>query len=904
MLHVPGPSSSVDLSAAFNALSSATLIVDAMVAARPILYANPACAELTGYACEELSGRSLMWLAARDSDPLVQQDLRTALGASSAFTAEWMISRKDGASLWTRVAIRPVGGASPTQIIVTLDDITAFKRARESVRASEARLEVAIEEGDLSMWDWNVERDEVYYNDRWRASLGLDPQELLGLESLSDRLMLPTNDPALLARFEQHFHGTTADFEAEYPLPTKSGEPKWFHARVKVVRRSSAGAPQRVIGVLRDISAHKRNQWDTLEVERRWERAVHGTSDGLYDWDLNTGYVWYASRFREILGYAGEDFPDTFVAFQNALHPDDRALTLGKIRAHLENRRQLDVRCRVTTRSGAVIWCRMRGEAERDAAGRPLRLSGALSDISAQIDAEEALSRSQDFYSTILDSLPLYLAYADREERIMYANRMCQQFFAAPLGATRGRAVSDIMGDRGNGAVVSYVREALCGNTVEGRGRLCDAEGRAFDLEAVFIPHRDESGAVQGCFVAARDVTEKRQLEAELRQSQKLEAVGRLTGGVAHDFNNLLSVIIGNMQLLARSLRESPRLLGQAQTALNAAMRGAELTRRLLAFARQQVLEPKIVDPNLLLTGMYELLRRTLTGDGDIEIRQKLDPAVWRARVDPGLLENAVLNLLINARDAMPQGGLITITTRNLIVDERAPREEAIAPGEYTVLEVADTGVGMSPEVAKRAFEPFFTTKDVGKGSGLGLSMVYGFVRQSGGQVHITSAPDHGTTVHLYFPRAVSGAETTKPDGEAVGELPRGRETLLVVEDDVEVRMTAVEILRMLGYRVLEASNGRQALEQFLRHPEIALAFCDVMLPGGLLGPQLVQKLREHRPQLKVVMTSGFSESGVMSHGVLDGSIELLLKPYRVEDLARRIRAKLDGNEEMKRVQA
>ena len=211
----------------------------------------------------------------------------------------------------------------------------------------------------------------------------------------------------------------------------------------------------------------------------------------------------------------------------------------------------------------------------------------------------------------------------------------------------------------------------------------------------------------------------------------------------------------------------------------------------------------------------------------------------------------------------------------------------------------------MSPEVAKRAFEPFFTTKDVGKGSGLGLSMVYGFVRQSGGHVHITSAPDHGTTVHLYFPRAVSGAETREASTvSAVGELPRGRETLLVVEDNAEVRTTAVEILRMLGYRVLEASNGRQALEQFLRHPEIALVFSDVMLPGGLLGPQLVQKLREHRPELKVLMTSGFSESGVMSRGVLDGSIELLPKPYRVEDLARRIRAKLDGNEEMKRVQA
>jgi PAS domain S-box-containing protein len=555
------------------------------------------------------------------------------------------------------------------------------------------------------------------------------------------------------------------------------------------------------------------------------------------------------------------------------------------------------VRCRVTTRSGAVIWCRLRGEAERDAAGRPLRLSGALSDVSAQIDAEEALRRSQDFYSTILDALPLHLAYADRDERIVYANRSCQQFFAASLAENRGRLVKDVIGEGVYGVVGPYLREALQGRTVEGRGRLHDAESRVFDLDAMFIPHRDESGAIQGCFVAARDVTEKRQLEAALRQSQKLEAVGRLTGGVAHDFNNLLSVIIGNMQLLARALRESPPLLRQTEAALSAATRGAELTRRLLAFARQHALEPKTLDLNGLLTGMYELIRRTLTGD--IEIRQQLDAGLWRARVDPGLLENAVLNLVINARDAMPRGGLITITTRNLLVDERASREETIAPGEYTVLEVADTGAGMSPEVVKHAFEPFFTTKDVGKGSGLGLSMVYGFVRQSGGHVHITSAPDQGTTVHLYFPRVVSEETTATAEVESVGHLPRGLETLLVVEDNFEVRRTAVEILCMLGYRVLEAGSGRQALEQTLRHPEIALVFSDVMLPGGLLGPELVQKLREHRPQLKILMTSGFSESGV-----LDGSIELLPKPYRVEDLAHRIRAKLDGDEEVERVQA
>ncbi|MGH8175624.1 MAG: PAS domain S-box protein, partial [Steroidobacter sp.] len=894
--------SSSDLTAALDALNHATLIVEASAPERPILYVNPAFAELTGYAPQEVLERSLMLLAGRESDPIVQQDLRDALAAARPFTAEWIVHRKDGAPVWSRVSLRPMELAGAARIIITLEDISAFKRARESVRASEARLAVAMEASELSMWDWNVERDEVYYNDRWRESLGVEPRKLVERAALSDRLMLPANDPALLERFEQCFRGATPRFEAEYPLTTASGEPKWFLAHVTVVRRAPDGKAQRVIGVLRDISLRKRDQKEALDVERRWERAVRGTSDGLYDWDLLTGYVWYATRFREIVGYSGQGFPDTFQAFQNVLHPDDRTLVLGKIRAHLENRGRLDIRCRIATRGGAVIWCRLRGEAERDAAGRPLRLSGALSDISAQIDAEEALNRSQDFYGTILDSLPLFVAFADRDERVVYANRMFQDFFAAPLATSRGRIINDLIGADRYAVIGPYMGEALLGKTVEGQGRFRDASGRAFDLDAAFIPHRDESGEVQGCFVVARDMTEKRQLEAELRQSQKMEAVGRLTGGIAHDFNNLLSVIVGNMQLLARSLRESPRLLRQSETALKAAMRGAELTRRLLAFARQQVLEPKNLNLNEMIGGMYELLSRTLSRD--IEIRQQLDPDAWSAKVDPGQLENAVLNLVINARDAMPDGGLITIATRNVTLDERQSREEAMAPGEYSMLSVADTGTGMTPDIVKRAIEPFFTTKDVGKGSGLGLSMVYGFVRQSGGYVHIASAPGRGATVHLYFPRTLSCAESASLNPDVTADLPRGAETLLVVEDNVEVRMTAVEILRTLGYRVFEASNGRQAHERFMQHPDIALVFSDIMLPGGLLGLQLVQKLREHRPDLKVLMTSGFSESGIMSRGVLDGSIGLLPKPYRVEDLARQIRARLDSCEENKRGQA
>jgi PAS domain S-box-containing protein len=772
----------------------------------------------------------------------------------------------------------------------------------ESLRASEARLDIAMEASELSMWDWNVARDEVYYNDQWRTSIGVDPQVLLQREELSERLMLPSQDAAVLDQFEKHFHGAAPVFECEYRLPTTFGEPKWFLARAKVVRRDASGRALRVLGVLRDISGRKQSEQVSTDVQQRWERAVRGTSDGLYDWNLLTGHVWYAARFREIVGCGAADFPDTFNAFQNVLHADDRLRVLNKIRAHLENQVRLDMRCRVLTRSGGTLWCRLRGEAERDAAGRPLRLAGSVSDISAQIDAEEALSRSQSFYGTILDSLPLFISYADRDERVVYANRSFQDFLGVPLSDSRGRGISEVIGDKRYSTIAPYFREALQGRTVESQGRLRDQHGTPLDIEAIFLPHYDERGEVQGCFVAARDVTEKRLLEAELRQSQKMEAVGRLTGGLAHDFNNLLAVIVGNMQLLSRSLRETPRLLRLADTAMKAAMRGAELTRRLLAFARQQVLEPRVVDLNTLVAGMYELLRRSLTGD--IEIRQRLAPDIWASKVDPGQLENAVLNLVINARDAMPDGGVITLSTRNLTLEsDRTLGDGALRAGDYAVLEVADTGAGMTPETLKRVFEPFFTTKDVGKGSGLGLSMVYGFVRQSGGHVTIGSAPGEGTVVQLCFPRTWASVDQARADTGITLELPHGRETILVVEDNREVRSTAVDVLGSLGYRLLEASNGHQALEQSVQHPDIALVFSDVMLPGGLLGTHLANKLRERRPGLKVLMTSAFSDSAIMHRGILDGSMEVLTKPYRVEDLARRVRAILD-EQEAKRVPA
>jgi PAS domain S-box-containing protein len=412
----------------------------------------------------------------------------------------------------------------------------------------------------------------------------------------------------------------------------------------------------------------------------------------------------------------------------------------------------------------------------------------------------------------------------------------------------------------------------------------------------------------------ARDVTSEKAAQADLaqaqellRQAQKMEAVGQLTGGVAHDFNNLLQVILGSLDMLRRRLPEAAdeRTRRSLQAAAEAAKRGAVLTARLLAFSRRQTLDPKPVDPNKLVAGMSDLLRRSL-GEA-VRIETVLAGGLWRTCADPNQLENAVLNLAVNARDAMPdEGGRLTIETANTHLDERYAREAEIAPGQYVTIAVSDTGSGMSPEVASRAFEPFFTTKDVGQGTGLGLSQVYGFVKQSGGHVRIYSEPGQGTTVKIYLPRLREGAAAPgAPDADAGAKgdrglpLPAGKgETVLVVEDEESVRRSTADALRELGYRVLEADGAGAALGLLDAHGAgVDLLFTDVVMPGAN-GRRLADEARRRRPGLRVLFTTGYGRNAVIRDGgALDAGTQIIGKPFTVEELAGKLRAALGRRE-------
>lgn len=390
-----------------------------------------------------------------------------------------------------------------------------------------------------------------------------------------------------------------------------------------------------------------------------------------------------------------------------------------------------------------------------------------------------------------------------------------------------------------------------------------------------------------------KDLTERRALEEQYNHSQRLDAIGQLTGGIAHDFNNLLTVIIGNNELLEARLtnKDDLELLQEAQ---EAAELGAVLTERLLAFARRQPLEPKVVDLNELVLNLSELLRRTL-GEA-IDLSTILASDLWRSRVDPGQVENAVLNLALNARDAMQGSGRLTVETTNTVIDDAySAAEIGLDPGEYTLLTVSDTGSGMSAEHRERAFEPFFTTKETGRGSGLGLSMVYGFAKSSGGHASIYSERGVGTTINLFLPRDRSDiADADTGPASVTNEGGRG-ELILVVEDDDRVRRLSVTRLQELGYTTLEASDGPSALKVLETTPRVDMVFTDLVMPGGMSGHELIEKVKTIRPEVKVLMTSGYTEEFVRQASREGNGGAILRKPYRTADLATAIKRALES---------
>ena len=605
------------------------------------------------------------------------------------------------------------------------------------------------------------------------------------------------------------------------------------------------------------------------------------------------------------------------------IHPEDREATERKFRdAVASDVREYSVQYRIVRPSdGETRWISVKSTIERDQNGKAIRLVGAHTDVTDEVMAAQALRQSEERYRGLADQLAeLNATLAQRvEEKTRERDRIWNVSQDLLVVANRGGVWQTV-----NPAwtrTLGWSEAELLNRSSEwlehpDDGGITRAQVRKLGADDITVRfesrfrHRDGSyrwlswtgvSDSDHIYAVARDVTAEKAAaerlkatEEALRQSQKMEAVGQLTGGIAHDFNNLLTGIVGSLDLLQTRLNQGridnvARYINAAMTSAN---RAAALTHRLLAFARRQPLIPKGVDANALVVSLEDLLRRTIGETIDLEI--VASDELWGTLCDPNQLESALLNLAINARDAMPDGGKLTIATANARINSVTAETPALAPGDYICITVTDTGVGMSAEVAARAFDPFFTTKPIGQGTGLGLSMIYGFARQSNGHATIDSRLGQGTSVRLYLPRHHGDSVLEHASAVRAAEHAATGETVLVVEDEPVVRGVILEMLHDQGYRTLEAVDGPSGLRILRRDQRIDLLVTDVGLPG-MNGRQLADQALETRPDLKILFITGYAESVAISDGFLQPGMEMITKPFELDNLARRIRAMVSG---------
>jgi PAS domain S-box-containing protein len=864
-----------------------------------LLYANRTYVELWGYdSLDEVVGASI---TSHCVDPRVPARINATVEQRGQCTLEFAARRKDGSTFEALVSVRKSISESGEELYIgTALDLTHRKQAEAKLAEQKDLLEIILQQAAEAIVVCNAQDIPILINAaarRLALGSGRDDAEA-SPKFLWGKAYYPDGHPIPLQAWplQQALRGNTT-VGAEARVVRTDGS----YYDVLISAAPIRDRDQRIIGgvaIFSDITERKAMEEKLLYQLRLTRGITDSATDSIFVTDADGRTTFFNPEARRVFGFAAEEIIGK--ALHDTIHhhyQDGRPMPinecpLGRIHATGETVRDYED---VFFRKDGSTLSMSCSNALLESKGKRLGAVFFMRDITEQRRSELALRESAARLRAIVNAVPDVLLVLDEDGRYLEILSQPELLYTDPA-QIKGRLISEVLPADVAERALRVIRETLATRQPQGfEYELPIRKLGKRNFEARTAPLDGLPLGKPAVVLLARDITQHRSTEASLRHAQKMEAVGHLTGGVAHDFNNLLAVVLGNLELLAETLAD-PAQTELIQRALSAVERGTTLIRRLLTFSRQQPLQPVPVNLNALVTGMSDLLRRSL-GE-TIEVKTALANNLLPTLIDPGELESALLNLAVNARDAMPGGGQLTLETANRWLGEDMARKQSfqIEAGQYVMLAVTDTGCGMSPEVLEHAFEPFFTTKEVGQGSGLGLSMVYGLIKQSGGHIQIFSEVDRGTSIRIFLPAATAKAGAT-PEA-AAGEVslyPGQGQTVLVVEDEPQVRRLAVHMLQGLGYETLEADNAASALAVLEAAPRIVVLFTDVVLPGGKSGVELAQQALQERPDLIVLFTSGYTETHLAHFkGRPEGS-DFLSKPYRKAQLADKLYALLLG---------
>jgi PAS domain S-box-containing protein len=875
-----------------------------------VLYANKAACHAAPGACDP-AGR-IVTDVFRFADPSLLTTQTQAQAQAVPVTGAT-------STTWWDVTYTALDAPAPGAVLITATDVTHHETAKEAaateaatvIGETEARLRAVLLQIPAAMFIVEAPDGRVTFKSRLLDEvLGHpDPDMDRARATLRGWAVHKDGRPFDLADYPSRralFKGETVRAE---PMAFWRGDGKLIELEMYAGPvRNGSGDIVAAVAVAMDVTERRMT-------EERLRLVLDSSGLGAWEYDAVGQRTIRSARHDEIFGYPAPVDAWGLDTLASHIGERDRDELLAQCRAALDHGTTLDMECQMVRADGSPGWLHIRAKAHPGPDGRIVRLFGTVADISERRQEEAAFAETAAKFETFAQTMPSMVWASLPDGQIEWFNARVPEYCGIPADQMKPNGWAPVHPDDVGPATAAWQDALATGKpfVTEYRIRRHDGMFRWHLTRA--IPLRDATGAITRWIGTSADIEDQKSTEqalanlnatleqqvqqrtaelmaaeATLRQSQKMEAVGQLTGGLAHDFNNLLTGVIGSLDLLLVRIAQgrTSELDRYVHVAQQAARRAAALTHRLLAFSRRQTLDPKPVDMNQLVQGMDELLRRTVGPAVTVAVAATED--LWPVLADPNQLENALLNLCLNARDAMPNGGSLTIQTGNQTLQGPDARALDLQPGPYAVLSVSDTGIGMSEDVIARAFDPFFTTKPIGEGTGLGLSMVYGFVRQSGGQARIDSQPGQGTKISLYLPRH-DGAEKMFEPQPGAEQARRGEgETVLVVDDEESVRDLVTEVLEELGYTVLAAGTGASGLHILNSGRRVDVLVTDVGLPGGMNGRQLADAALVTRPDLKILFITGYAEHAVLGQGHLKSGMHILTKPFSLETLGQKVR--------------